>query len=281
MLEEHLLRLQNGQTLPYDRLLIATGATAAQPDLPGINLKGVVKLDSMEDANSIVDQARRGQTAIVVGGGITALELVEGLVARGMRVHYFLRGDRYWSNVLDEVESCIVEDRLKSDGVTIHYRTNLVEIHGKGGQLAGIRAQTGDKFTDIPCHLLAIAIGIRPRKELADAGHLKTQRGVLVDSYLHTSHPDVFAAGDVAQIFDPYTREYVLDSLWDPAIQQGRAAGLNMTGCNVLYQKLIPFNVTRLAGLITTIIGQVGVEAPRPGSKGEESDTRRYRARRK
>jgi len=77
--------------------------------VPGADLDGVLKLDHMEDAKNILKFARRGRTAIVVGGGITALELVEGLASRGMKVHYLLRGDRYWSNVLDEQESKIVE----------------------------------------------------------------------------------------------------------------------------------------------------------------------------
>lgn len=274
MPEEHYLALKNGKKIHYDRLLIATGATAVQPDLPGIDLKGVVKLDSLDDAQEIVSLARRGQTAVIVGGGITALELVEGLAARGMNVHYFLRGDRYWSAVLDEVESRIVEKRLKDDGVTIHYFTNLGEIHGKGGRLSGVQAKVGDKCEEIKCNLLAIAIGIRPRKELAEVSQVRTERGILVDPYLRTNQPDIFAAGDVAQVYDPFSGVYTLDSLWGPAIEQGNAAGMNMTGCNVLYQKLIPFNVTRLAGLITTIIGQVGSEGQQTRKPVKDPDTR-------
>ena len=100
--DEHALEIDGGQPpFHYDRLLIAVGAQALPLEVPGANLEGVVKLDHMEDAKRILKFARRGKTAVVVGGGITALELVEGLVARGMKVHYLLRGDRYWSNVLD------------------------------------------------------------------------------------------------------------------------------------------------------------------------------------
>ena len=270
--DEHQVVLKNGQKLPYDRLLIATGATATQPNQPGVDLKGVVKLDSLEDAKSIVSQAKRGKTAVVVGGGITALELVEGMHARGLHVHYFLRGDRYWSAVLDEAESHIVEARLKADGIIIHYNTNLAEIRGRNGQLTSVVAQSGTENEEIKCQMLGIAIGIRPRKELADAGKLKTQRGILVDANLQTSHPDIFAAGDVAQIFDPISKEHILDSLWGPAMEQGTIAGLNMSGCREIYQKLIPFNVTRLAGLVVTIIGQVGMESPLLKNAGSEYD---------
>ncbi len=97
-----------GKKLTYDRLLIATGARAVRMDVPGANLEGVVVLDNLDDARRIIKSARRTRSAVVIGGGITALEIVEGLVSRGVKTHYFLRGERYWSNVLDETESGIV-----------------------------------------------------------------------------------------------------------------------------------------------------------------------------
>jgi NADPH-dependent 2,4-dienoyl-CoA reductase/sulfur reductase-like enzyme len=108
--ENHMLELGNQKTLSYDQLLLAVGAKSAKLKVPGADLEGVLKLDHMEDAKRILKFARRGKTAMVVGGGITALELVEGLVARGVKVHYLLRGDRYWGNVLDEQESKIVDE---------------------------------------------------------------------------------------------------------------------------------------------------------------------------
>ena len=106
--DSHMLELSSQKTVPYDRLLLAVGARAARLKTPGAELEGVLKLDHMEDAKRILKFARRGKTAVVIGGGITALELVEGLIARGVKVHYLLRGDRYWSNVLDEHE---IKDR--------------------------------------------------------------------------------------------------------------------------------------------------------------------------
>lgn len=252
---EHQLENQAGKRLTYDRLLIATGARAATVDLPGMNLEGVVKLDNLDDARRILKSARKARSAVVVGGGITALEIVEGLVARGVKTHYFLRGERYWSNVLDETESRIVEHRLQEEGVRIHYQTELAEILGKHSRVSGVVTKTGEQ---IKCKMVAIAIGIRPRTELATTAGLKVERGILVDEYLHTSAPDIFAAGDVAQVYDPHTDKSVVDSLWGPAREQGQAAGMNMTGITTPYVKAVPFNVTRLAGLTTTIIGTVG-----------------------
>ncbi len=251
----HRVELEDGRSLSYDRLLLATGSLAARPPLPGVDLEGVVKLDDMEDARQILSRCRRTRTAVVVGGGITALEIVEGLRARRVKTHYFLRGDRYWSNVLDETESGIVVQRLQEEGVEIHYHTEVDEILGKRGRLTGVMTKDGQH---IKCGMLAIAVGVRPRVELAKAAGLKTDRGVLVNEYLESDVSDVFAAGDVAQAFDPFSGQAILDTLWGLAIAQGRVAGSNMAGQRIPYRKGVPFNVTRLAGLTTTIIGTVG-----------------------
>lgn len=250
-----ILHLDDKKTLAYDKLLIATGASAIPLTVPGANLQGVMKLDHLEDARGILKHAKRGRTAIVVGGGITALELTEGLVARGVQVHYLLRGDRYWSSVLDEHESRIVEGRLQAEGVTLHFHSEVKEIIGKSGKVRGVRLTDG---RTMKCDMLTYAVGIKPRTELARSADLSIDRGILVNEYLRTNDPNIYAAGDVAQVYDPLTGNSVLDSLWSPAREQGYAAGLNMAGKSQAYVKMVPFNVTRLAGLTTTIIGAVG-----------------------
>ncbi len=252
---EHILELKNESHISYDRLLIAVGARAMPLEVPGSNLEGILKLDHMSDAKLILKQARRGKTALVVGGGITALELTEGLRSRGMKVHYLLRGDRYWSNVLDEQESRIVEHRLREEGVTLHHHAEIIEVTGSKGHVNGVHLLNGQT---LKCDLVAYAIGIRPRVELAKQAGLAVDRGILVNEYLQTNDPDIYAAGDVAQAYDPMSGRSILDSLWAPARQQGHTAGLNMVGRKTAYVKAPPFNVTRLAGLTTTIIGTVG-----------------------
>jgi len=259
--------LQDKRRLSYYRLLIATGASAVIPHVPGIDAEGVVKLDNLYDAHHILKQTRKAKRAVVIGGGITALELVEGLLAQGIETHYFLRGDRYWSSVLDEVESRIVEGRLRMEGVKIHYFTELQEVRERKGKVIGVTAQQKNLPISIDCQLVAVAIGIKPRMHLAEAAAIATKRGILVDTMLQTSIPEIYAAGDVAQVFDRLRGDYYLDSLWHPAIQMGRVAGANMAGGNLNYMKKYPLNVTRLAGLVTTIIGRVGKE-------GTDSSTR-------
>jgi NADPH-dependent 2,4-dienoyl-CoA reductase/sulfur reductase-like enzyme len=192
---------------------------------------------------------------VVVGGGITALELAEGLAAQGVETHYFLRRERYWSGVLEAEESALVEERLQEEGIRIHRNTEVSAVVGRRGRVSGVETESGER---IECQILAVAVGIRPRLELAKSAGLACDRGIRVDEGLQSSLPDIFAAGDAAEVRDPVTGEYNLDSLWWIALAQGRIAGQNMAGGRAQHARGVPFNVTRLGGLTTTILGTVG-----------------------
>jgi NAD(P)H-nitrite reductase large subunit len=251
----HRLRLDDGAALSYDRLLLATGSSAVRPALPGIDLPQVVTLDNLADAERILALARQARSAVVVGGGITALEIVEGLREHCRRVHYLLRGERYWSNVLDEAEARIVMQRLGAEGVQIHTHTEIAAIEEKRGRVAAVLTTAGQR---IACDMVAVAIGVAPRADLARAAGLAVDRGILVDEALRSNDPDIFAAGDVAQVYDARAGKALLDTLWNTARSHGSAAGQNMAGGSVRYVKPMPLNVTRLASVTTTIIGSVG-----------------------
>ncbi len=253
--DQHEVVLASKKRVRYDRLLLATGALAVPPPFPGGDLEGVVKLDGLDDCRRIISLVRRGKPAVVVGGGITALELAEGLNARGMKVHYFLRGKRYWSDVLDEAESAIVMDRMRHEGIVLHTETQVKQAIGARGKLTGVETQAGEH---IPCQVLAVAIGVRPRADLGKNAGLAMKKGITVSPTMQTSSPDVFAAGDVAEVFDPVAGTNTLDVLWPTALIQGRIAGANMAGLSRPYVKGIPYNVTMLTGLKVSVIGSVG-----------------------
>ena len=253
--DEKVVELDSSARLPYDRLLIATGAQAIALKIPGADLNGVHKLDHLSDTRALLANAKRGRTALVTGGGITALELAEGLAARGVKVHYVMRSERYWPNVLDEIESRIIESLLAREGIHLYHKSEVIEILGKNGKVVGARLADG---RSLRADLFAYAIGIAPRIDLAQEAGIACERGILVNQSMQTNLPDIFSAGDVAQVYDPVSGKHVLDSLWAPAREQGRIAGLNMAGQPTAYQKPAAFNVTRLAGLTTTIIGAVG-----------------------
>ncbi len=251
----HSLRLQDGRRLMYDRLLLATGARALRPDIPGIELQGVVTLDNLDDARRILALARRARRAVVVGGGITALELAEGLAARGVETHYLMRRERYWGNVLEAEESALVEEQLIEEGIRLHRNAETKRLLGRGARVAAAELSSG---RTLECQIYAVAIGIRPRLRLARAAGLTTDRGIVVDEGMRTSDPDIFAAGDAAEVLDPVTGARHLDSLWWAALEAGDIAGENMAGGSARQHRAAPFNVTSLGGMTTTILGCVG-----------------------
>lgn len=249
------LTLEGGQEVGYDRLLLAVGARAVRPQVPGIDLPGVVCLDNLADAHGILKLARRSRRAVVVGGGITAVELAEGLASQGVEVHYLLRKDRYWGAVLDDDESRAIERRLEEEGIRLHRNSELKQVVARKGRVAGVVLADGRQLA---CEILAVAIGIRPRTELAESGGLAVGRGVLTDEFLQTSAPGVYAAGDVAEVLDAESGERILDSLWSTALRQGAAAGASMAGSGKPFRRGTSFNVTRVGGVTMTLIGAVG-----------------------
>jgi len=145
--------------------------------------------------------------------------------------------------------------RLAHEGIHLHTHTELAAIEGTRGHVSAALTTGGER---IPCGMVAVAIGVSPRTELARTAGLPLDRGILVDPYLAAGQPDVFAAGDVAQVHDPRSGKATLDTLWNAARDQGTVAGRNMAGAHERYTKKAALNVTRLAGLTTTIIGTVG-----------------------
>ncbi len=255
----HVVTVANGKQLRYEKLLLVTGAQAVRPKIEGIDLEGVVTLDTLEDAREILKLARRAKRAVVVGGGITALELAEGLCARGVETHYLLRKDRYWSNVLDEHESRLVERRLQEEGIRIHFQAEIDRIVGRKGRVNGVVLCSGEQ---IDCQMVGVAIGIKPRITLAEQAGIEVDRGVIVNERMETSIEGIYAAGDVAQVWDPETGTHVLDSLWWIAREQGWIAGRNIAGAGEIYRRRMPFNVTRIGGITTTLIGRIGQADP-------------------
>lgn len=255
------ISLQDGTQIPYDLLLLATGATAVPPPFPGADLEGVLTFDTLDDARQVIRHSRRARAAVVVGGGITAMELAEGMRRQGAQTHFLQRRDRIWPRLFDQRESAIVADRIRHEGINLHYGEELTEIMGRRGRVTGVRLESGG---EIKCQVVGVAIGVRPNLQLVGGLPLEQDQGVLVNDALQSSIPTLFAAGDVAQVYDRWTDSHHLDVLWPSAINEGRAAGYNMVDVaqgqapRYRYEKGSPFNAALLFGVHLTVIGRLG-----------------------
>jgi NAD(P)H-nitrite reductase large subunit len=225
-------------------------------------------LDTLDGTKHLLQKARRARRAVVIGGGITALEMVEGLAHQGVETHYFVRGNSLWSKVFNEAESAVLEERMGHHGVIVHYRTEVSEILGNWrGKVRAVRLKNGDEFK---CDLFGVAIGVKPDLTWLKGSPLSLDRAILVDEYLQTNVPDVYAAGDCAQVLDRWTGQHTMDILWPSAVAEGRAAGVNMANGRVPYQKGTPFNVCLLFGLHITAIGQINPHRDDATDEAEE-----------
>jgi nitrite reductase (NADH) large subunit len=263
-LEAQLAFFEDGEPLAYDVLLLATGSSAVPPPFPGGQLRGVLTFDTLDDAKRVMKLGRKAKAAVVVGGGITAMELAEGLNAQGARVHLMQRGERLWPRLFDRRESSIIERHVRHEGIVLHYNEEVTEILGKRGAVAGVRLQSG---RTIKCQVVGVAIGVRPNLALVSQLEVRQDKGVLVDEFMRSNVPTLFAAGDVAQVYDRWTGHHNLDVLWPSAINEGRAAGYNMVDVargaqpGFSYLKASPFNAALLFGTHLTVIGRVGTSS--------------------
>ncbi len=263
--------LDNGLSLPYDKLLLATGAKTKRPKLKGVELQGVVTLSTLNAAQRIKQLLPLAQQGVVVGGGITAVELVEIFNHYGLETHYLLRGDRFWQRLFTQAESELVERRLRGQGIHLHRQTEIAEIIGEHGRVAGIKTNTG-RF--MACQMVGVAVGVAPNTDLVENASIACERGILVNEYMETTLPNIYAAGDVAQVFDPVMGRATLDLLWHSALKEGRVAGINMTGRTRPYKKGVPFNTALLLDLPFTSIGHISPP------HGTENDTEQLSLRR-
>ena len=227
----HAAVLSNGETLPFGKALLATGGIPRRLGVPGEDLSNVHALRSADDAVAIRDAATNGGQAVIVGAGFIGVELAASLTQRGMKVTVVEMADEVWSAFAPAELAETVRERCERGGVEFRFGRRVEEI-----EPAAVRLDDGER---IDADLVCIAVGIEPAIELAANAGLAVADGVVVNEQLQTSHPDVFAAGDIAQFPDPYfdTRRRV--EHYGNAEYSGLVAGENMTGETKAYDHLI------------------------------------------
>lgn len=191
------LRLDDGATLDYGWLALATGARCRPFLVPGSGLDGVFNLRTLDDATALADAASRAQSACVIGGGFIGLEVASALRAKGVQVTVIEAQSRLLTRALPEVMSAYVEQAHRSRGVELLTGRGVKALHGRQGHIDAVELDDGQRLA---CDMVVLGIGVVPNDELAQAAGLATGNGILVDMLGRSSATGVLAAGDVANM---------------------------------------------------------------------------------
>ncbi len=264
-----LVKLEGGEELRYDRLLIAAGARPRELACPGATLDGVVYLRTLDQADEIIRRGKEAEAAVALGGGLLGVEMARAFREMGLATSYLIREDRFWPQMLDAQGSSLVEKRLEEKGIVLRKGEGIEAIEEKDGRVAAVRTTSGEV---LPADMVGVAIGVVSNLEFLEGSGLETDLGVLVDASLRASLPDVYAAGDIAQALDVGSGEHRLVTSWLNAQRQGETAGINMSGGEASLEAVIPYNVIVIYGLPVACIG---LDLP-PQEEGYETLTGDY-----
>jgi NAD(P)H-nitrite reductase large subunit len=234
-LAEKWVALDKGDHINFEKLLIATGGNPFVPKIEGSEKQGVYTFTTVSDAESLAARIETARTAVVIGGGLIGVSVTEALVKRGLKVTMVELKENILSLILDQTASEIVENVILNAGVTIATGQTVQRIIGKPEDDNVVGSAILTSGETVPCDLVIIAIGVIPRMELVSGTDVKTNRGIIVDKFMRTNVPDVYASGDVAEAYDFVLGENRLLPLWPLAQQEGKVAGYNMSGKKAEY----------------------------------------------
>lgn len=254
----HTLQLEDGCEFAYDRLLLAVGSVPNVAPWPGLSSvkEGVVHFVSLQDLHECERLTPSTRRAVVVGGGLIGVELVECLVHHGVEVDFLVKDSWYWPAALDKAEGTLIAQHIQGHGVRLHLDQELAEVYaGPGGRVEKVRTSGG---IDLPCQMLGISIGVRPGIDWLQSvtPPLALGRGIQVSSDFRTSLPDVWAAGDCAEFAVPGGRPLV-EQIWYSAKRQGELAAASMVGDPMDYHPPLFYNSAMFFEIEYTTVGDV------------------------
>jgi len=248
--QEKALITENNRTLSYDRLLVATGSHSFIPPIKGSEKKGVFSLRTIKDARDISAYARNIENVVLIGGGLLGLEAGNALRKLGKRVTVVEFFPRLLPRQLDVDGAKRLQGIMEEMGFSFRLGAKTEAITG-GDQTGGVLLEDGETLSS---EMVIISAGVRPNMELAKDLSLDHDKGIKVDEHLQTNRADIYAAGDVAEFKGmPY-------GIWPAAMEQGKIAGNNMAGGDMVYEGTVMANTLKVVGVDLASAGNIDAE---------------------
>ncbi len=247
------VKLAQGESLDYDRLLVASGSRPVTPPIPGMDLPGVHPCWTLEDARAIVERATSGARVVLIGAGFIGCIILEALASRGTKLTVVEMEPRMVARMMNDAAAGLLKNWCEHKGVAVHTDTRVEAVEsGTGSSPLTVTLENADA---LPADLVITATGVRPNMEFMAGTGIKLDRGVVVNDRMQTSLADVYAAGDVAQGLDFSTGEYSIQAIQPTAVEHAQIAAYNMAGRERRHQGSVNMNVLSTLGLISSSFG--------------------------
>ena len=244
------VKLDDGSTLAWDRLLIATGSSPASPPIAGIDSPGVHPCWTLKDARAIAKLATNGARVLQMGAGFIGCIIMESLAARGVQLTVVEMGDRMVPRMMGPTAGGMIKDWCEKKGVRVFTGTRVEAI--AAGTPLKVRLSNGQQ---LDADLVISATGVKPNIGFLEHSGITCLVGVLTDEHLQTSVPGVYAAGDCAEAFDKISGKTIVSAIQPNAAEQARVAALNMVGRRAELRGVTQINVLDTLGLISASFG--------------------------
>jgi nitrite reductase (NADH) large subunit len=257
--EAHQVHLLGGSLIPYDRLLIASGARPRLLGLLGEDLEGVYTLRTLADGRRLAAGLPQSGRVVVVGAGPVGLKAAEAMQRRGLQVTLVEAEAQPLPRLVDETAAGLLHQAITRLGIEIYHHSWPEAIRGEAGR---VKALTLNGGRELPCQAVLVAVGVTPNVEFLAGTGLAEPQGIAVDHQLGTADPDIYAAGDCAHPYHLLTGKRAGYHIWPAAVAQGRVAGANLAGAGLVYDGLLPQNSLCLRGfhIITGGLGPQDIE---------------------
>jgi len=250
--EKKIVKLDDGDQVEYNKLLIATGVCARKWPVPGADKTGIFYLRTLDDAKSIKEAAQSESSAIVIGGGFISFEMADLFRAQDKEVTLVLRESYYWEPMLDETAGKMIEQAMEKGGVKILRNSEVEKVLGDE-EVSGVTLKDG---TEIKSNLITCGIGVTCTSDWIKAAGIEMNKAIVVNEFLETSVADIWAAGDIAEFKDVILDETVIMGNWANAQKQGQAVGKNMAGEKEMFKCITTYAANGF-GLNIAFVGDV------------------------